>query len=114
MAAYYHGSRNAELSFYPGICFTVSQASAAEYGDYVHVVSIDVSALRVKRIEMTAEEMRNAIDNQSWPCDKKKEIVATIAEGYDAVSYLDCDASGRVHDCIRILTASAFAAAVCQ
>ena len=112
MTTHYHGSRNASLVFFSGICFTESESSAAQYGQYVHGVTINATKLRVKRIEMTAEEMRIAIDSQKWPCDSRKEIAATIADGYDAVSYVDCDASGRTHDCIRILTDEAYSAAV--
>ena len=114
MTTHYHGSRNDSLVFFPGICFTVSESSAAQYGQYVHGVAIDVSKLRVKRIEMTTEEMRIAIDSQKWPCDTRKEITSTIADGYDAVSYLDCDAAGQMHDCIRVLTSDAFANCVAK
>jgi hypothetical protein len=108
----YHGSRNAELSFFPAICFTESQSAAAAYGPHVHCVEIDRGALNILSIEMTAEELRQAIDDQEWPCDRQRDIDKRIAEGYTAVQYTDCDERGQSHDCIRILTAEAFAAAV--
>jgi hypothetical protein len=108
----YNGSRSENLEFYPAICFTDSRSSAAAYGQHIHSVSIDRSKLQIKTVEMTAEEMRAAIDDQEWPCDRAADIAATIAEGYDAVAYTDCDEHGQEHDCLRILTAAAFAAAV--
>lgn len=65
-------------------------------------------------VEMTDEEMREAIDNQEWPCDRQADIYAAIADGYDAVAYVDCDEFGQEHDCLRILTAEAFAAVVAE
>lgn len=112
MATMYNGSRNADLGFYPAICFTESQSAAGAYGEYVAAVSIDRSKLNVMTVEMTAEEMREAIDDQEWPCDRQSDIDAAIAVGYDAVAYTDCDECGQEHDCIRILTQAAYDAAV--
>lgn len=108
----YHGSRNSELSFFPAICFTACSRSAAAYGPHVHSVEIDETALSILSIEMDDEQLRDAIDNQEWPCDRQADIDARIAEGYTAVSYSDVDECGQTHDCLRILTADAFAAAV--
>lgn len=108
----YHGSRNAELSFFPAICFTESESAASAYGPHIHSVEINRGALNILTVEMTSEEFREAIDNQEWPCDRQRDIDARIAEGYTAVAYTDCDENGQAHDCIRILTAEAFAAAV--
>jgi hypothetical protein len=110
--AMYHGSRNESFSFFPAICFTESQSAAAAYGGNVTEVEIDRSKLNILAIEMTAEELRDAIDSQEWPCDRQRDIDARIAEGYTAVAYTDCDENGQAHDCIRILAAEAFAAAV--
>ena len=104
----FHGSRNMTLEFFPAICFTDSYTSAAAYGPHVHMVDVDRSKLRIKTIEMTEEQLRLAIDDQEWPCDRAKDIAATIAEGYDAVAYQDCDQDGQTHDCLRLLTAEAF------
>jgi len=104
----FHGSRNETLEFFPGICFTDSYISAATYGPHVHMVDIDRSKLRIKSIEMTEEQLREAIDDQEWPCDRDADIAATIAEGYDAVAYEDCDERGQTHDCLRLLTVEAF------
>lgn len=108
----YNGSRNAELKFYPAICFTESEESAQAYGMHVHAVDIDSSLLNVMAVKMTDEEMRAAIDEQRWPCDCQSDIDSAIAAGYDAVAYTDCDERGYAHDCLRILTAEAFARAV--
>ena len=108
----HHGSRNSTLEFYPGICFTASKSAAETYGNHLHTVSIDRSKLSVMTVEMDADELRDAIDNQEWPCDRNSEIESAIAAGYDAVEYTDCDERGQTHDCLRILTAAAFAAAV--
>lgn len=108
----YNGSRNAELNFYPAICFTESESAAQAYGPHLHTVMIDESLLNVMSVEMTDEEMREAIDNQDWPCDTQKGIEAAIAAGYDAVAYTDCDERGQAHGCLRILTAEAFAKSV--
>ncbi len=110
--AMYHGSRNSELSFFPAICFTSCSHSAASYGSHLHAVEIDETALSIRTIEMSEEELRDAIDNQEWPCDRQSEIDTHIAAGYDAVRYSDVDECGQSHDCLRILTAAAFAAAV--
>jgi hypothetical protein len=108
----YHGSRNAEFGFFPAICFTSSESVASAYGSHVTAVTIDSSKLTVLVVEMAADELRSAIDNQEWPCDRNSDIAARIAEGYTAVRYVDCDERGQSHDCIRVLTAEAFAAAV--
>lgn len=108
----YHGSRNAELSFFPAICFTESESAASAYGPHLHTVEINRSVLNILTVEMTREEFREAIDNQEWPCDRAADIAKRIAEGYTAVAYTDCDENGQAHDCIRILTAEAFSAAV--
>ena len=107
----YHGSQNSELNFFSGICFTESAESAAAYGD-VTSVSIDETALRILRIEMSDVELRDAIDNQEWPCDRQRDIDAAVAAGHTAVAYTDCDENGRQHNCLRILTSDAFADAV--
>ena len=108
----YHGSRHDSLSFFPAICFTADRDAAAAYGANVSEVTIDRSRLTIQTVEMTADELRAAIDDQEWPCDRTADIAAAIAEGYDAVAYVDCDEHGTTHDCLRILTADAFAAAV--
>jgi hypothetical protein len=108
----HHGSRNAELSFFPAICFTESESAASAYGPYLHSVDINRSALNILTVEMTGEAFREAIDSQEWPCDRDAEIVQKIAEGYTAVAYTDCDENGTSHDCMRILTPEAFAEAV--
>ena len=108
----YHGTQSNELNFFPAICFTESQSAASAYGPNVFQVAIDRSKLNILVVEITAEEMREAIDNQEWPCDRQADINARIAEGYDAVSYVDCDERGQEHDCLRILTESAYRAAV--
>ena len=108
----YNGSRNKTLAFYPAICFTCSESAAEAYGPHIAAVEIDRSKLTIKTVEMTAEEMREAIDEQEWPCDRKADITAAIAAGYDAVAYTDCDEHGQTHDCIRILTQAAYDAAV--
>ena len=108
----YHGSQNSELNFFSGICFTESAESAAAYGGNVTSVSIDETALRILRIEMSDVELRDAIGNQEWPCDRQRDIDAAIAAGHTAVAYTDCDENGRQHNCLRILTSDAFAAAV--
>lgn len=109
---YYHGKRNTELNFRSGICFTSDRDAAAAYGPNVFEVEIDRSKLNIKTIEMTDEELRDAIDDQEWPCDRESDRQATIAAGYDAVEYQDVDERGQMHDCLRILTAEAFEAAV--
>jgi hypothetical protein len=101
---YYHGTRSSELTFRPAICFTSYESNAAAYGDNVFAVEIDRSKLNVCKIEMTDEELREAIDDQEWPCDRASDVERYIADGYDAVEYLDVDQYGDTHDCIRILT----------
>jgi hypothetical protein len=108
----YNGSRNETLGFYPAICFTESESAASAYGQHLHTVEIDESKLNVMTVKMTEEEFRDAIDNQEWPCDRQSDIDAAIAAGYDAVAYTDCDERGQSHGCIRILTESAWVAAV--
>jgi len=108
----YNGSMNETLSFYSGICFTDSCDSAAAYGDYVSEVEIDTEQLNILHVEMTDEEMRNAIDDQEWPCDRQSDRDAAVAQGYDAVSYSDCDERGATHDCLRILSIEAFSRSV--
>jgi hypothetical protein len=108
----YNGSRNKELNFYPAICFTESESAARAYGSFLAEVEIDRSKLSVKTVEMTEDELRAAIDDQEWPCDRQADIDAAIADGYDAVAYVDCDECGQRHDCIRILTEDAFARCV--
>ena len=108
----YHGSRNAELSFFPAICFTESESAASAYGPHIHTVEINRSVLNILTVEMTREEFRKTIDNQEWPCDRAADIAKRITEGYTAVAYTDCDENGTSHDCIRILTADAFAEAL--
>ena len=108
----YHGSRNETIEFFPAICFTESQSAAAAYGSFVYEAEVDRSKLKIKTVEMTEEELRESIDDQEWPCDRAKDIAATIAAGYDAVAYQDCDERGQMHDCLRILTPEAWAAAV--
>ena len=108
----HHGSKNSKLEFFPGICFTESAESAAAYGGNVTSVSIDETALRILRIEMSDVELRDAIDNQEWPCNRQRDIDTAVAAGHTAVAYTDCDENGRQHNCLRILTSDAFAAAV--
>ena len=108
----YHGSNNGSFSFFPGICFTSSEFAAAVYGDNVTSVRIDRDALAVQTIDMTAAELRDAIDAQEWPCDRQRDIDAAIAAGFNAVAYTDCDAAGQTHDCLRLLTSAGFDAAV--
>ena len=109
---HYHGSRHESLRFFPAICFTADRGSAANYGEHVHAVEIARDRLRVMAVEMTDDELREAIDDQEWPCDRDDDIAAAIADGYDAVAYVDVDERGAVHDCIRILTREAFLSAV--
>lgn len=109
---YYHGKRNTELNFRSGICFTSDRSSAAAYGPNVFEVEIDRSKLTIKTVEMTDEELREAIDDQEWPCDRESDRQAAIAAGYDAVEYQDVDERGQMHDCLRILTAEAFEVSV--
>ena len=104
----YHGSRQPSPEFVPGFCLTEDADAAFRYGRHVTQYDLDESRLTVKTIEMTDAEMRTAIDDQEWPCDRAKDIAATIAEGYDAVRYLDCDENGRTHSCLRILTSVVF------
>lgn len=104
----YNGSRNAELSFYPAVCFTDSESAASAYGPHLHAVKINRSSLNILTVEMTRDELREAIDNQEWPCDRAADIEKRIAEGYTAVAYTDCDENGQEHSCIRILTQEAF------
>jgi hypothetical protein len=87
----HHGSQNSKLEFFPGICFTESAESAAAYGGNVTSVSIDETALRILRVEMSDVELRDAIDNQEWPCDRQRDIDAAVAAGHTAVAYTDCD-----------------------
>ena len=108
----YHGSRSGSLGFFPAICFTESAEAAQSYGPHLHCREIDYSRLHIMRVAMTDEEFREAVDSQEWPCDRQRDIDAAIAAGYDAVAYTDCDERGQSHDCIRILTAEAFALAV--
>jgi hypothetical protein len=108
----YHGSRNETLEFFPAICFTESQSAAAAYGPHLHTVVIDESKLNIMSVEMTDDELRDAIDDQEWPCDRQSDIDAAIEAGYDAVAYTDCDERGQSHGCLRILTADAFARSV--
>ena len=110
--SYYHGKRSTELTFRSGICFTSDRYSAATYGPNVFEAEIDRSKLKIETVEMTDEELREAMDDQEWPCDREFEREATIAAGYDAVEYQDVDERGQVHDCLRILTAEAFEASV--
>ena len=110
--SYYNGSRNESLAFFPGICFTECEQSAASYGPNVAAVAIDRSRLSVQTIVMTEEELQIAVDEQEWPCDRQRDIDAAIAAGYDAVAFSDCDERGQTHDCIRILTQAAWDAAV--
>ena len=107
----YHGNRG-KFGFFPAICFTASESAAAAYGDTITEVEIDRSKLNILVIEMDDAEMREAIDNQEWPCDRDSDIAARIAEGYTAVAYVDCDERGQQHDCLRVLTVDAFADAV--
>lgn len=110
MTTYYHGSRSETLEFYAGICLTQCDASASAYGEHLHEVDIDISRLNILRVDMTDDELREAIDSQEWPCDTYDEIDAAIDAGYDAVAYTDVDERGRLHDCLRILTEDAFSA----
>lgn len=104
----YHGTRQSNLEFYPAICFTIDETSAAAYGHHVHEVDIDDSHLTILDVEMDEAELRYAIDNQEWPCDQQADIDKHIAEGYTAVRYIDVDENGQMHDCIRILTRQAY------
>lgn len=110
--SYYNGSRNESLAFFPGICFTKCEQSAAAYGEHIAAVEIDRSRLLIQAITMTGDELQQAIDNQEWPCDRQRDIDAAIAAGHDAVQFTDCDERGQTHDCIRILTQAAWDAAV--
>lgn len=107
----YHGSRE-EFKFFPAICFTDSFDSASSYGDTITEVEIDESKLSILEIELSSEQIRECWDDNEWPCDRQKDVEQRIAEGYGAVRYSDADESGCEHDCIRILTADAFAKAV--
>lgn len=108
----YHGSRNSELNFFPGVCFTSETSAATVYGHHVHEVEVDTAALTIRSFEFSDEELRERIDEQEWPCDRQSEIDSLVEQGYDAVAYTDVDADGCEHDCIRILTQAAWDAAV--
>jgi len=108
----YHGSRDATLDYYPAICLTDDRESAEAYGEHLHTVTVDRSALCILKISMTREELREAIDDNEWPCDRDADIARYVADGYDAVEYMDVDQYGGMHTCLRILTAAAWQSAV--
>jgi hypothetical protein len=110
MTTLYHGTQN-ELILHSGICLTRHRSSAEVYGGTVYEIELDTTGLRVDRIYIEGDELRQRIDDQEWPADRDAERLAMIAAGIDAIEYDDVDASGDLHHTIRLLSDRAIAAA---
>ena len=111
MTTLYHGT-DGDLVLHSGICLTRHQSSAEAYGRNVYAVEIDTDGLRVDRIYIEGDELRQRIDDQEWPADRQAERLAMIADGIDAIEFDDVDDSGDLHHTLRLLSDRAIAACV--
>ena len=111
MTTFYHGT-DGELVLHSGICLTRHQSSAEAYGSNVYAIEIDTDGLRVDRIYIDGEELRQRIDDQEWPADRDDERLAMIVEGIDAIEYDDVDQDGDLHHTLRLLSYRAISACV--
>jgi len=107
VSTYYHGSRNG-IALHSGVCLVDREDVAAAYarGGDVDVVTIDMSGLAVREVEVTDEQR----DEVEYPGDSESERAALIADGVDAIVYDDETETGRQHRCLRLLSARALAA----
>lgn len=105
---YFRGTKSSTPSPRIGWCLTTDEDAAAKYarGAQVFAFSFNDSGLVVVDVEVSREDM----DENNWPGDTVASIAALVAQGYDAVTYLDMDESGRTHPTLRLLTPAAVAA----
>lgn len=102
----YHGTRNETLTLHPGLCLADREGSAYAYGRNVHEVGLDTSDLTIREMDIT----QDMIDAQDFPADTDAEVAALLAEGVDAIRYIDMDPNGGTHQTVRLLSARALAA----
>lgn len=114
MTTYYHGCLTDTLPRHAGLCLTLSESAARQYGrscagrqGYVHTVEIDEDALVIVDVDGYDHDTNTA------PGDTARSRAALIAEyGCDAIRFEDEDETGRTHTTLRLLTDAALAAIV--
>ena len=105
---FYHGTRNNAVTIHVGLCVTTDEAAARRYGrcGLVAELVIDTASLRILSVGVSRED----IDANNWPGDTAASAAAIVANGYDAVEYVDMDCDGNTHPTLRLLTPAAVAA----
>ena len=106
--AFFHGTRNDEFAAHTGLCVTTDADAARRYGRNGIMVELEIATCNLRIL--AAQVSREDIDANNWPGDTAASIAALVAQGYDAVTYLDMDGDGHAHPTLRLLTPAAVAA----
>lgn len=110
MTTYYHGM-SGELTIHAGLCLTSDRDSASHYGPNVYEIEIDRESLKVERLWLSHEELRQMYDDNEYPCDRDADREAMVSAGIDAIVFDDSDPHGQDHMTLRLLSPAAVAAA---
>lgn len=110
MTTYYHGT-SGELTIHAGLCLTSDRDSASHYGPNVYEIEIDRESLKVERLWLSHEELRQMYDDNEYPCDRDADREAMVSAGIDAIVFDDSDPHGQDHMTLRLLSPAAVAAA---
>lgn len=103
---FYHGS-DSELQVHIGLCLTQDELAAANYGEIVTKVSIDLNGLVVRNVDHLVDR-----DNMNYPGDNAKSIASLQADGIDVIEFTDEDERGRSHDTYRLVSQKAVDAVI--
>lgn len=96
----FHGG---EFEIYSGVCFTDIAVAAQHYGEPVVEVEVDLSGLKVLRLDVSDDDIENA----EYPGDRQEQREAFLADGVDVLDYNDATAHGREHRTLRFLSTAA-------
>ena len=108
MTTLYHGShRGPDWQIHNGVCLTDRESVAEAYAGRQNIweVEIDLDSLNVEHVDGYDRDTNDA------PADSEAYRAAKVAEGVDVLIYGDEDGRGVAHDCIRLISDRAVAAA---
>ena len=111
---YYRGTERTPTTPRAGTCLAECPRIAADYGDRVFEVEIDLAGLVV--IEVALDAPVETLCNGDFPGDTIDARAAYVADGIDAIEYRDMSPRLRTHTTLRLLSPRAVARAtvVCE